>query len=307
MKVNNNFLQSKYWRKVKENLGNKTFDAGEIWFQTTPLPIVNKNIGYIPRPRLEDINWKNLYEEGKKAGCVFISIDPDNLKSENPTIKSKLKTSLGKPTHLQENVILDISKSEEELLLGMKQKHRYNIKIAQKKGVEVKIGKDSKMLDEFLSLYQETVDRQNYFGRSSDYIKTVWNTLQTEVSEKPLALIITAYLEGKPLSSWMLFLFEDTIYYPYGGSSSESKNVMATYLLVWELIKWGKKNGYTKLDLWGIETKSDDGFSRFKLGFGGNHIVYSDTIDLVIDENLYSVLKIGLSLREQFKFLMKWF
>lgn len=307
MKVDNNFLQSKYWRKVKENLGNETYDAGNVWFQTTPVPLLNKNIGYVPRPRLEEIDWKTLYDEGKRANCVYISIDPDNIKSGTNSVDSNFKTSIGKPTHLQENVILDISKDEEEILSAMKQKHRYNLKLAQKKGVEVRIGKDDKMLEEFLILYQETVERQNYFGRSSEYIKTVWNTLQQEVSEKPLSLIATAYYEGKPLSSWMLFLYEDTIYYPYGGSSSESKNVMATYQLVWKLILWGKENGYSKIDLWGIEPNSDDGFSRFKLGFGGEHIVYSDTIDLVIDENLYSLLKTGLSFRERFKFLMKWF
>lgn len=302
-----NFLQSQYWRTIKEKLGNKTYSSGNVWFQTTKVPGLNRYIGYVPRPKLSEIDWNQLYEEGKKANCVYISIDPDDLKVEGNRIQTEHTLHQGTPTHLQENVILDISKTEDELLAAMKQKHRYNLKLAQKKNVVVKISGEEAMFEEFLKLYAETVKRQNYYGRSEEYLRTVWESLKQETTEKPLSLIATAYFEGKPLSSWMLFLYGDTIYYPYGGSSEENKNVMATYSLVWELIRWGKQNGYTKVDLWGIEPGSDDGFSRFKLGFGGEYIVYADTIDLVIDSNLYSSIKAAFKLREKFKFTMKWF
>lgn len=293
------FLQSEYWREIKENLGNKTYDAGNIWFQTTKVPGLNKYIGYVPRATLKDIDWKLLYVAGKKANCVYISVDPlnQNLDKTHKVQDTKYKLLQGIPTHLQENVVIDISKSEEDLLSNMKQKHRYNLKLSQKKGVKFKIGDSEEMFEEFLKLYNETVQRQNYFGRSEEYLRTVWNNLAEDNRS-----IATVYFEGKPLSSWMLFLYEDTIYYPYGGSSDEYKNVMATYTLVWELIKWGKERGFKYIDLWGIEKDKKgeyDGFSRFKLGFGGGHIFYEDTIDLVIDSKLYLVIKFFVTLREK--------
>jgi len=307
------FLQSKYWREIKEKLGNKTFDAGNIWFQTTKVPFLNKYIGYVPRPTLEDIDWDLLYSKAKEAGCIYVSIDPVNTKAEQSLFYGRKYTiKKGTPTHLQENVVIDFSKSEEELLANMKQKHRYNLKLAQKKGVEVKIGESDEMFDEFINLYKKTVLRQKYFGRSEEYIRTVWSHLKDQKSEKPLTLIATAYFEGTPLSSWMLFLFEDTIYYPYGGSSDEHRNVMATYLLVWEIIKYGKNNGYRYLDLWGIEQKKGkqneaeyDSFSRFKLGFGGQHIVYEDTVDLVIENKLYPLVNLAQNLRESSRFIKR--
>lgn len=323
------FLQSQQWRDIKEKLGNKTFDAGKVWFQTTKVPALNKFIGYIPRAKLEDIDWNLLKEAGQKANCVYISIDPSDLnvdtrdlilelKGKNP----KLSFSNGIPTHLIENAVIDISKSEDELLANMKQKHRYNLKLSQKNGVQFKIGSSEEMFEEFLKLYNETVKRQNYFGRSENYLRTVWGELGSEKRETgsfeqtgdsqqaAQTMIATVYYEGKALSSWMLFLYEDTIYYPYGGSSDEHKNVMATYTLVWELIKWGKEHNYKYLDLWGIEKDSRgeyDGFSRFKLGFGGDHIIYEDTIDFVIDKGLYSFLKVAQNLREKSSIVKKIF
>lgn len=96
--------------------------------------------------------------------------------------------------------------------------------------------------------------------------------------------IAIAYYEGKPLTAWMLFLGEKVIYYPYGGSSDEHRNVMSTYGLVWQIIQWGRENGYEYLDLWGLSTnakKSDKDLvfiGSKKAGEEKNWRIYSPTI-----------------------------
>lgn len=306
-----NFLQSKFWKECKKNLGNKVYDVGEYFFHTTPLPLIGKSIGYMPRPDLNKINWDELYRVAEEAGCIYITIDPDNLKSENIKLPNTFNFEKGQPIHLQENTIIDLTKPDEDLLAAMKQKHRYNLNLSKKKGIGVEISNTNHAFAEFLQLYESTVQRQGYHGRSKEYIQTVWQTLQDfETTEPQLETIATAYYQGSPLASWFLFLFEDTIFYPYGGSSEENKNVMAPYSLVWEIIQWGKQNGYKKLDLWGIKStgKSEvgefvyDGYSRFKVGFGGDIIEYADSINLVIDKGYYKLLKVLLNLRNKILF-----
>jgi len=318
------FLQSQIWKECKRNLGNEIFDVGQYFFHTTKLPILPRTIGYMPRPNLRAINWDNLIQKGLDAKAIFITIDPENFKSEivdsvdyvnkklqslktqNP--KVKLAALPGNPVHLQENILLDLSKPSEELLTSMKQKHRYNLKLAAKKGVEVDITDTDKALEEFLQLYQQTIDRHEYNGRSAEYIYKVWKTYKEMAvqgtNNKADIQIATAYFENKPLASWMLFIYEDTIYYPYGGSSDESKNVMAPYALAWAITEWGKAKGYKWFDLWGIKKNKEfstdgvseeleyDGYSRFKVGFGGEHFVHANTVDVVLDAILYKGLKL---------------
>lgn len=313
-------MQSRYWREIKERLGNETYDFDNSWFQTTKVPLIGKKVGYIPRIAFDQINWQDLVEKAKLANCAFVSIDPiyrkdslessseiiTKLRSENPSMKFKT----GSPTHLQENVVIDLKKSKEEILSLMKPKHRYNLKLSQKKGVRVVIGSEEEMFKEFLELYSKTVKRQKYFGRSENYLSTVWRYLKEVESEddSPKAFIATAYYEDTALSSWFLIVYKGVIYYPYGGSSDEYRNVMATYSLVWEIINWGINQDFSNFDLWGIERDSSgefDGFSRFKLGFGGEIICYENTIDLILSQKDYYLVKSMIILRNKLKFFKR--
>lgn len=304
------FLQSKYWLEVKKALGNKVFDIDGVFMQTTKIPIIGKHVGYIPRARLEDVNLSKIYEEGLNAKCIYVSIDPDNLDSEfelDFASEKNFTLKKGNPIHLQDNLVLDLTKSEEELLKDMKQKHRYNIKLAQKKGIRVEISDSEEAFDQFLKLYIDTMIRQGYIGRSAEYVTTVWEVLKMRQSANSnLVSIATAFYNGIPLVSWMLFLYDGVVYYPYGGSSEKFKNLMAPYSLVWEIIRWGKENGFKKFDLWGLDSDESDGYTRFKLGFGGEKIRYEDTIDLVIDKKTYNLIKFMNLLRNKLKFIKRF-
>jgi peptidoglycan pentaglycine glycine transferase (the first glycine) len=181
----------------------------------------------------------------------------------------------------------------------MKPKTRYNVRLALKKGVEVSIRDDEEAFNTFLELFFATVRRQNYFGRGEDYYKQIWKILQPAGKAK----IAIASYEGIPLTAWMLFLGENVIYYPYGGSSDQHRNLMATYALVWEIIRWGKGKGFKYLDLWGTlgpnakESDKDFGFHRFKTGWGGEELAYVQSYDMVISRLWYNLFKLGNGLR----------
>lgn len=308
--MNKHFLQSKHWIEVKKALGNKVFEVDGVFMQATKIPVLNRYIGYIPRARLEDINLTKIFEAAKNEKCIYVSIDPDNLDSEFELDLNSEKDFIlkkGKPVHLQDNLILNLTKSDEDFLKEMKQKHRYNLKLSQKKGVKVKIEDSSDAFDMFLKIYVDTMIRQGYTGRSAKYVNTVWETLKMhENANNKYTTIATAYFKEIPIVSWMLFLYEDTIYYPYGGSSDKFKNIMAPYSLVWEIIKWGKENGFKKFDLWGLDSDESDGYTRFKLGFGGEKVRYEDTIDLVIDSKMYSFMHFMNGLRNKFNFIKRF-
>ena len=302
------FLQSKYWKEIKRKLGNKVYEIDDYFFQTTKLPFINKYVGYMPRVDLNKIDFKKVYDKAKEAKCINLVIDPINNIDETVKLNNikdlNIITNNEVTIHLQNNLVVDLTKTEEELLKEMKPKHRYNLKLAEKKGVDVRIENSDKSFKTFLELYNKTIERQKYHGRDDKYLKIVWDTLK-EFEKKDnsnLVYIATGYYNETPVISWMLFIDKDTIYYPYGGTSDEYKNVMAPYLLVWKIIKWGKERDLKYLDLFGIEEDTNEGYSRFKIGFGGIRIKYSDTLNLIISPLLFSIFSLAQELRKKILF-----
>src|SRR3990167_3603943 len=106
------------------------------------------------------------------------------------------------------------------------------------------------------------------------------------------------------LSAWILFLHDGTLYYPYGASSDEYKHVMASNLMMWEAVKWGKQHGAKMFDLWGSLGPHPDpthewyGFHRFKEGYGGSLVEYIGRFDLVLHPFLYFLYTIAHRVRK---------
>ena len=99
-----------------------------------------------------------------------------------------------------------------------------------------------------------------------------------------------AYFEDKAQATWMLLNYKDTIYYPYGGSVTENRSLMASNLMAWEAIKLGKRLGCRMFDMWGATNKRDHpywGFTKFKLGYGGELFEYIDSYDFVVNPLYY--------------------
>ena len=168
-------------------------------------------------------------------------------------------------------VLIDLKPSEEEMLTRMKQKTRYNIRLAQKKGITVRIG----IQDDLATLYEmyaETSMRDGFVIRDEGYYRTVWETFMS--SEEPTCEPLIAEVDGEPVAAIFVFYFAGRAYYVYGMSRNAHREKMPTYLLQWEAMKRAKAKGCDVYDLWGAPDVFDEsdsmwGVYRFKEGLGG--------------------------------------
>lgn len=309
----NHVLQTWEWGEIKKRYGNKIYRLGVFdsqkrlvkgyLFTLHNLPlgksIINFARGEWPEPDI----LKFLYQKTKHLNCLFTKLEPSVLIDEAGKYKIPLLNRCWSQNNLnyvlsnsrifaQHTFIVDLGFSEIELFSFMKSKTRYNIRLAEKKGVQVKDESDNPQAFElFFRLYQETIKRQNYLGHDYNYHKVVWETML----KAKMAKILVAYYEKTPIAAYQLFYFKNTAYYLYGGTSHKYKEVMASNLLMWEAIRQAKEAGYQYFDLWGALEKDYNpkhawaGFHRFKEGYGGIHQSYLPTIDVVFKPIEYKV------------------
>jgi lipid II:glycine glycyltransferase (peptidoglycan interpeptide bridge formation enzyme) len=278
------------------------------------VPYLRQTIGYLPKgPMPSTIMVNGLSTIARERNVAFIKLEPDVEKRQrDPSIalrasketESQRFDKLGlvkakKALFTKYNFVLDLTKSEEELMAAMHPKTRYNIKVAQKKGVEVYESTTEKDFETYVRLYFETTRRQKYFGHTPQYHRLAWETL------KPagMARVMIAKYQKKPLVAWMLLIFGDTLYYPYGGSSEAHREVMASNLIAWEAIRLGKKLKLKTFDMWGAlgpEANANDpwyGFHRFKAGYSPALVEYVGTYDLVLNRPMYEIINLADRLR----------
>ncbi len=309
-------LQSYEWGEARKKMGIQVVRLGEFdgsrlenIFQITfhTIPHSPFTVGYVPRSVFpSELVLEALQQEAKKHQAIFIKLEPnisreefDKMHKKSPALQllRPAKHSLF-PEWTQR---LDLKSSEEKLLNNMKAKTRYNIRLAEKKGVYVKEMTNDEGFDMFAKLYFETTARQKYHGHTRAYHETIFKTLR-----KTMSHIFIAFYENTPLSAYHLFTFNNILYYPYGGSSLLHKNLMASNLLMWETIKFGKKEGCTMYDMWGSLSPQYDpsttwgGFTRFKEGFGTEFFEYAGSFDLVVNSFAYSAFNTAQSFRKKF-------
>ncbi|MBK9600911.1 MAG: peptidoglycan bridge formation glycyltransferase FemA/FemB family protein [Anaerolineales bacterium] len=258
---------------------------------------------YAPKGPLMD--WDNvplrtrvlndLQSFAKKQGAIFLKIDPDVVlgrgvpHSEGDVLDNGGQTVMSELTRrgwgisseqiqFQNTVLIDLSASEDEMLMRMKPKTRYNVRLAEKKGVTVRAGK----LDELGMLYRmyaETSVRDGFVIRDENYYLTVWKLFMENHSSaaqgtQPFAIPLVAEVDGVPVAAIFLFMFAGRAYYVYGMSRNLHREKMPTYLLQWEAMKRAKAAGCSLYDLWGAPEVFDEsdsmwGVYRFKEGLGG--------------------------------------
>jgi len=154
-------------------------------------------------------------------------------------------------------------------------------------------------MEEYLKILQETTTRQGFYAHSPSYFKTMWQTL----GNSGMMRIFEAQYEGQVLVSWIMFLFNGTLYYPYGASRSVNRDVMASNLLMWEMMIFGKNNGCQTFDMWGSLGPNPNerdpwyGFHRFKKGYGGELMEFLGTYDLVLQPQMYKFFRIAENFR----------
>jgi len=299
-------LQATEWGDFREITGVKVIRVDDLQLTIHSIPHTKYTIGYLPKGPLPTKEMLNkLKQLGKTENCVLIQLEPNVENKEG--LQSELK-KLGlipaaHPLFTNYTFILDLTKSEEELLKDMHPKTRYNIRVAEKKGVKITEDNSDKAFEEYLRLTKETTTRQNFYAHGERYHRLMWETLKTQNPEGLSAHLFTATYNNEILVAWIVFVLGDALYYPYGASSSNFREAMASNLMMWEVIKFGKKLGLKQFDMWGAMGPNPDtkdpwfGFHRFKEGYGGKLTEFVGSFDFVVNQKMYFVYKIMNKIR----------
>jgi len=296
-------LQMDEWAKLKSHFGwysKQVINNGsgaQILFRKLPL---SRTIAYIPKgPLGPKDSWKRLFNEFdlicKRNKSIFLKIEPDAWECQESEI-AKLMNGYAQPSspiQPRRTIVISLSGDQELWLQAMKQKTRYNIRLAARKNVIISQSND---LSIYHNLMIETGKRDAFGVHSEKYYQQVFNLFQPESST-----IFLAKYGNQSLAAIMVFSSGTRAYYFYGASSNKERNRMPTYLLQFEAMKWAKERGCEIYDLWGVpdaesevleaqfKSRSDGlwGVYRFKRGFGGQIKRACSAFDRIYHPALY--------------------
>lgn len=311
-------LQSYEWGEFRKATGIKVIRIGfyeqdnllnTFTLTLHAIPKTKWFIGYLPKTQMPTkAQIKAIQEVGQKENCIFIQLEP-NEKFSDTTEQSLLSLGLKRAAHplfTRFTFMLDLTKSEDELLANLHPKTRYNIKVAQRHNVSVFEKNTDDAFASYLRIMEETTKRQRFYAHTETYHKIQWQSLSHQAKPPYTELsshLLVANYNMKTLATWLLFVFHDTLYYPYGASSSEHRDTMASSLMMWEVIRFGKGLGLKKFDMWGALGQEPDihdswyGFHRFKQGFRPEHVEFIGSYDLVLNVPIYLIYVIADKIR----------
>lgn len=191
-------------------------------------------------------------------------------------------------TEPRNTICIDLSMSEEKLLAQMKPKGRYNIRLAQKHGVTVVEDPSESGIMDFIRLYKRTTSRHGIDSKPPGYFRE----LMAVLASRECGSIFFAECQGRRLAGAVVVYFGNRATYFFGGSLVQHRNVMAPYLLHFEIMRRSQAKGFTKYDLWGVSPANDrnhpwNTISIFKRKFGGEELNFVPTLDYVYDEERY--------------------
>lgn len=268
------------------------------------VPKLNWLIGYYPKGAFPDQGEILAVKiAAKKYNLVFVKMEPNSWAPASQADEKIIQArefllangcQKGRSQFTPHSFILDLTKSEEELFAGLKNKWRYNVRVALKHGVEVIHDNSAETFEEYIRLWKETTNRQKFYAHDETYQRQMWQ----HMSKAGVAHALKAVYQGRTLGIWIVFVFNRVLYYPYGASSREHREVMASNLLAWEAIRFGKHQNCTSFDMWGSLGPNPDkddpwyGFHRFKQGYGGTLAEFVGTYDFVADPQKYKIFRL---------------
>jgi len=310
--MNYHILQTSQWGSLKENFGWLSFriineDVGaQILFRKLPLGL---KIAYIPKGPIGKPSlsfWTQVDELCKIQKAVFLKIEPDLWEGDPFDHWEEDQNRFLPSVSIQprQTIVLNLESTEEVWLNRMKQKTRYNIKLADKKDICIKESDD---IETFFKIMVSTGNRDKFGIHSKQYYTNVYN--QFKDSGKVL-LLIAFYLD-QPLAGLISFYQGYRAWYFYGASNEIERNRMPTYLLQLHAMRWAAMNGCSEYDLWGIPDENEDklekdfmartdglwGVYRFKRGFGGEIKRYHTAYDRVYNKTFYKLYQFYASRR----------
>ena len=299
-------LQTPEWGALKAAFGWQAEhvqhgEAGAQILFRRPLP--GFTLAYIPKgpigPWLPGL-LPLLDQRCRKRRCFMLKIEPDE--NWDPQSKAMLMEAGFTPAFQTiqppRTIHVDLTPSEDEILANMKQKTRYNIRLASRRGVRVRAWSD---LDQFAQMMAETAERDAFGAHSPAYYRLAYDLFHP----KGGCELLVAEYKGSPLAAVMVFRRRRRAWYLYGASHKAHREKMPTYLLQWEAMRWAKQAGCELYDLWGIPDEEPEtleaqfqsrgdglwGVYRFKRGFGGEVVRSIGAWDRIYDPLRYRVFK----------------
>jgi lipid II:glycine glycyltransferase (peptidoglycan interpeptide bridge formation enzyme) len=297
---NAHLLQMGEWGELKKEFGWKPIRiiqneiGAQILFRRLPLGFT---IGYMPKPVfsnqwsvISDQFWQEVDFVCKQNHAIFLKIEPDETFNVQRSTFNVSLHNIQPPR----TIVIPIAEAEDQILARMKPKCRYNIRLAEKKGIAVRAWDDIPAFHEMMTV---TGGRDNFGVHSKEYYQRAYELFHP----KGTCELLVAEYEGKPLASLMVFANGKRAWYVYGASNDHERNRMPTYLLQWEAIRWAKARDCGEYDLWGVPDENEEtleanfesrhdglwGVYRFKRGFGGQLKRAAQALDRVYNPLLY--------------------
>lgn len=286
--------------------GGKLMSAVQVTFHDVPS---GATVGYLPKGSMPDEEQIRAIEQvAKKHNAIFTKLEPnvmipaDSKNSAFATIDKYLASRggvKGKSLFTPYTFLLNLDCTQDELFANLHSKTRYNIRLALKKGVTIIDDSGEGGLTTFLRLLKETTTRQSFYAHDDQYYRDLWKIMKGS----DIMHIFHAVYDNTVLVSWIIFLFNGRLYYPYGASSNLHREVMASNLMMWEVIKYGHEHGAKSFDMWGALGPNPNpkdpwyGFHHFKEGYGGKLMKNFDTYDMVYNPTLYRFFNVANTLR----------
>jgi peptidoglycan pentaglycine glycine transferase (the first glycine) len=294
------------WRPIRLAVEEGGRIVGAISILKRRLPRLNKCIFYAPRGPVCDFSDSNVLQalvEGAKMragveGAILLKIDPPVVAESSSVVSSLQALGFVQPGGargfggVQPRCVmqLDLRPSLDDLLANCKPKWRYNIRLAEKKGVQVRSDCTKDDLRAFYQVLEETARRDRFLVRGFEYYEQMWEALV----EPGLAKLFLTEYEGEVVAGALSFIFGDKCWYTYGASSNRHRNVMPNHLMQWRMIEWAKESGCVWYDFRGVSPKKDGdpgdhlyGLNRFKEGFGAQFVEYIGEFDLPLSRTWY--------------------
>jgi peptidoglycan pentaglycine glycine transferase (the first glycine) len=296
---NGHILQAWEWGQLKERTGWEAVRLALVQnghirataqILLRSLPYGFGTLAYIPRGPVLDYEDPVLFVAMMQAlrdfasahRVVSLKLEPDVIEP-SPLSESLRQAGLepAAPVQMRSSIWVDLTASEDEMLARQKQKTRYNIRLAARKGVTISV-QGEEGLDAWYEMYAGTSQRDGFTIHGLEYYREVMRLL----GPPGMATLLLAHHEGDLLAGIIVFAFGSKAQYMYGASSNLKRNLMAPYLVQWEGMRWARQRGATLYDLWGIPDVLEEnedlwGVYRHKRGYGGEIVRYVGAFDLV--------------------------
>jgi lipid II:glycine glycyltransferase (peptidoglycan interpeptide bridge formation enzyme) len=303
---NGSFLQSFEWGEFEQSLGKsiwririkegeRIFAQALILKETFPLkkktcfyipfgPVLGSELALDEQQNIIGIILDQFKIIAQKEESVFLRIEPDR---ELIFPKNSLIAISNKRVQPQKTLILDVLQSEQEIFESFSSKTRYNIRLAEKKGVRIKF--EDKYRNEFYQLIKGTSKRDNFTPFKEEHYRKLFNVSSDDLKVK----MCLAEYENKIIASYILILFNKTATGLHGANDWQYRALKSANFLQWERIKLVKNLGYEKFDFWGVDDNKWKGITDFKRGFGGKEIIYPQSKDIIFQKGWYKLYNVA--------------